>query len=113
MRVRDIWSVAALALCALLLGGCETTLSSAPPVTASFIRAGAHQDANAHTLAQGRSLFLNRCIQCHALPEVSRFDPPRLTMIVAKMSGRANMNPEQHDAVLKYLLTIRSQETSR
>lgn len=100
---------ALLALCALLLGGCESTLLSAPPITASFIRAGVRENADAPTLAQGRSLFLNRCLQCHALPEVSRFDPPRLTAIVAKMSGRANMNPEQHDAVLKYLLTVRSQ----
>jgi mono/diheme cytochrome c family protein len=109
MRVRDLWGGAGLALLAFLLGGCETTVSSAPPITASFIRAGTRQDADTRTLAQGRSLFLNRCIQCHALPEVSRFDPPRLTAIVAKMSGRANMNPEQHDAVLKYLLTVRSQ----
>jgi hypothetical protein len=29
------------------------------------------------------------------------------------MSGRANMNPEQHNAVLKYLLTVRSQEAAR
>ena len=108
MRVRDIWSVAALALCALLLGGCETTLSSAPPVTASFIRAGARQEADARILVQGRSLFLNRCIQCHALPEVARFDSPRLTAIVGTMSGRANMNAEQHEALLKYLLTVRS-----
>ena len=109
MRARDICGGAALAVCALLLGGCETTLSSAPPITASFIRAGRRQDADARILVQGRSLFLNRCIQCHALPEVSRFDPPRLTAIVAKMSGRANLNPEQHDAVLKYLLTVGSQ----
>jgi hypothetical protein len=42
------------------------------------------------------------------LPKVSEFTPAGLTAIVAKMSGRANMNPEQHDAVLKYLLTVRS-----
>jgi len=109
MKGRDICGCAALALCALLLGGCETPLSSAPPITASFIRAGVHENADGPTLARGRSLFLNRCIQCHALPEVSRFDPPRLTAIVATMSGRANMNAEQHEALLKYLLTVRSQ----
>jgi mono/diheme cytochrome c family protein len=107
MKARDL-SGAVLALCTLLLAGCETTLSSAPPITASFIRAGAHENADARTLSQGRSLFLNRCIQCHALPEVARFDPHRLAAIVATMSGRANLNAEQHDAVLKYLLTVRS-----
>jgi mono/diheme cytochrome c family protein len=113
MNRRAICSCVALVPCAFLLGSCETTSSSAPPITAAFVRAGAHQDADARTLAQGRSLLLNRCIQCHALPEVSKFDPPRLTVVVAKMSGRANMNPEQHDAVLKYLLTVRSQKTPR
>jgi len=108
MNARHICGWGALALCALFLGGCETTLSSAPPVTASFIRAGLREGTDARTLAQGRSLFLNRCIQCHALPEVARFDSPRLTAIVGTMSGRANMNAEQHEALLKYLLTVRS-----
>jgi mono/diheme cytochrome c family protein len=94
---------------AVLFTGCQSSLSSsAPPITASFIRAGVREHGNARTLAQGRALFLNRCIQCHALPEVARFKPPRLTAIVATMSGRANLSPEQHDAVLKYLLTVRS-----
>jgi mono/diheme cytochrome c family protein len=109
MNRRAICGCAALVLCAFLLGSCETGSPSAPPITAAFVRAGARENADARTLAQGRSLLLNRCIQCHALPEVSKYDPPRLTAIVAKMSGRANMNPEQHDAVLKYLLTVRSQ----
>jgi mono/diheme cytochrome c family protein len=72
------------------------------------VRAGVRQKADAPTLAAGRSVYLHRCIQCHALPDVSRFSPPRLTAVVANMSHRANLNPEQHEAVLKYLLTIRS-----
>jgi mono/diheme cytochrome c family protein len=94
---------------AVLFTGCQSNLSSsAPPITASFIRAGIREKGDARTLAQGRAVFLDRCIQCHALPEVARFDAPRLTAIVAKMSGRANLNPAQHEAVLKYLLTVRS-----
>jgi mono/diheme cytochrome c family protein len=110
MNLRRFWSSFVLAPGAVLLGGCESNLSStAPPITASFIQAGVREHGNARTLAQGRALFLNRCIQCHALPEVVRFNAPRLTAIVAKMSGRANLSPEQHEAVLKYLLTVRSQ----
>jgi mono/diheme cytochrome c family protein len=94
---------------AVFFTGCQSNLSSfAPPITTSFIRAGLREKGDARTLAQGRTVFLNRCIQCHALPEVARFKPPRLTSIVATMSGRANLSPEQHDAVLKYLLTVRS-----
>jgi mono/diheme cytochrome c family protein len=98
-----------LVLSAALSAGCQSNLALAPPVSPAFTRAGAHQNADEPTLAQGRVLFLNRCIHCHALPKVARFDASRLTAIVAKMSGRANLSPKQHEAVLKYLLTIRSQ----
>lgn len=91
---------AALAFVAFWFAGCESTSFYAPPV--------ARENADARMLTAGRSLFLNRCIQCHALPEVRKYSAPQLTGIVAKMSGRANLSAEQHDAVLKYLLTIRS-----
>jgi cytochrome c2 len=108
MKRRLFCSLIACAL-AFLAAGCQSNLSScAPPVTASFIRAGLRHNGNSRTLAQGRAVFLNRCIQCHALPNVARFDAPQLKTIVAQMSGRANLNPEQHEAVLKYLLTVRS-----
>ena len=108
--IRRLCSSIALTFGAVLLAGCQSNLSSsAPPITPSLIRAGGRQNADERTLAQGHTLFLNRCIQCHALPEVARFDAPRLTAIVAKMSGRANLSPKQHEAVLKYLLTIRTQ----
>lgn len=109
MKPRDVCGCATLLLSAFLLGSCETGSSSAPPISAAFIRAGVRENADARTLAQGRSLLLNRCIQCHRLPEVAQFDRPHLTAIVAKMSGRANMNTEQHEALLKYLLTVQSQ----
>jgi mono/diheme cytochrome c family protein len=93
----------------LLLAGCQSNLSStAPAVTPSFVRSAMPEKADVPTLNKGRTVFLNRCIQCHALPDAKRFDAPRLTAIVAKMSGRANLSPEQHDAVLKYLLTVRA-----
>jgi len=97
-----------LAAPVLFLAGCETTPAVPPSVTASFLRAGARQHADGATLTEGRRLYLNRCIQCHALPRVEKYDPQRLTLIVGKMAGRANLNEEQHDAVLKYLLTVRS-----
>ena len=98
-----------LVLGGALLAGCQSNLALAPPLSPAFIRAGARRNADERTLTQGRTLFLNRCIQCHALPEAARFDASRLTTIVAKMSGRANLNPAEHKAVLKYLLTVRSQ----
>lgn len=108
MNLGRVCASVVLVLGAALWVGCQSTLALAPPVSPAFVRAGARENADEHTLTQGRTLFLNRCIQCHALPEVARFDTPKLTAIVAKMSGRASLSPKQHEAVLKYLLTARS-----
>jgi mono/diheme cytochrome c family protein len=108
MRKRLILGLVVLGAFGLFLSGCESSPAVAPPITASFLRAGVRQHADGPTLTEGRRLYLNRCIQCHALPQVAKYDPERLTVIVAKMAGRANLSEEQHDAVLKYLLTMRS-----
>jgi mono/diheme cytochrome c family protein len=93
---------------ALLLAGCESTSLNAPPITPSLIRAGTREQADIGMLTEGRSVFLNRCIQCHALPETAKYSPDRLREIVAMMSGRANLSARQREALLKYLLAARS-----
>jgi mono/diheme cytochrome c family protein len=97
---------------AALLAGCETATRQAPPITAPLIQAGKREHADAQKLAEGRALLLNRCIQCHALPETAKYDPPALRKVVATMSNRAGLTTEEHDAVLKYLLTVRSVSAS-
>jgi mono/diheme cytochrome c family protein len=104
--------LAALALpaCVVILASCETTLTSAPPVTAAFVQAGRHEHADAATLEAGRKVFLNRCILCHALPEIARYDRKRIPGIVGWMSKRAQLTSEQKEALTKYLLTVKSQQ---
>jgi hypothetical protein len=108
MPVRRIYLLIALGFCAMLLPGCETTVTNAPPITAPLIRAGVRQQADARVLAEGRSTLLNSCIQCHAVPDVAKFSPDRLRRIVAIMSDRAHLGPEEEEALAKYLLTVRS-----
>ena len=108
MNNRNLLAIAALGVCALFLNACGSTASLAPPVTPALVKAASREKADAPTLTAGRSIFVSRCIQCHALQDVSRFDGPRLTAIVGMMSRRANLNPAQHDALLKYLQTVRS-----
>lgn len=98
--------------CAVVLASCETSLKSAPPVTAAFVVAGRQEKADAATLEAGRIVFLNRCITCHALPDVTRQDSDRIPRIVGWMSARARLTPEQHEALVKYLLTVKSQSRS-
>jgi mono/diheme cytochrome c family protein len=99
----------ALLAVGLVFASCQSNPAAAPPVTQAFIRAGLRANANGETLAEGRRLFLNRCILCHALPEISRYDQERLPGIVGWMSDRAHLSREQQDAVAKYLVTARSQ----
>jgi mono/diheme cytochrome c family protein len=76
-------------------------------VTAAFVQAGVRQNADAPTLERGRKIFLNRCIVCHALPDVAHYDPPRIPRFVGWMSHRAHLTPEGKEALTKYLLTVR------
>lgn len=94
---------------AVVLASCETSLKSAPPVTAAFIRAGRQENVDGRTLEAGRKVFLNRCIACHALPDVTKRDAARIPRVVGWMSSRAHLTSEQHEALVKYLLTVRSQ----
>jgi len=100
----------ALPAFAAILASCETSLKSAPPVTAAFIRASRQEKVDAQTLESGRKLFLNRCIQCHALPEVARYDSTRIPRIVGWMSHRAHLNAAEREALVKYLLAVKSEK---
>ena len=103
--MKPLLTAFALSTSALLLSGCETNLRSAPPVTAAFV--GVKGDER--TLSEGRKVFVNRCITCHALPDVAQYDSARIPRIVEWMSGRARLTPQQHDALVTYLLAIKSQ----
>ena len=98
-----------LILSGFVVAGCQSNPRSAPPITQSLIRAGLPEKADAPTLAEGRKVFLNRCILCHALPDIARYNSARLPGIVGWMSGRAHLTTEQHDALVKYLLAVKSQ----
>jgi hypothetical protein len=98
-----------LILSGSVVAGCQSNLPSVPPITESLIRAGGREKADGPTLTKGRKAFVNRCILCHALPDISRYDSARLPGIVGWMSGRAHLTTEQHEALVKYLLAVKSQ----
>jgi hypothetical protein len=101
--------VVILILSGFVLAGCQSNAPSGPPITESLIRAGFREKADGKTLAEGRKVFVSRCILCHALPDIARYNSARLPGIVSWMSGRAHLTPEQKEALTKYLLTVRSQ----
>jgi cytochrome c5 len=90
------------------IAGSGTTSATAPPITPPMIRTGARQHVDAASLTSGRSLFLNRCAHCHMLPAVGKESPENWPRIVAKMSKRSGLKPEQSKSVLGYILAAQA-----
>ena len=107
--MKPLLGLIALPVCALLLAGCETNSKLAPPVNTAFLRASHRKDSDTLALEAGRTIFVNRCIACHALPKVAAHDAERIPRIVGVMSKRAHLTPEQRDQLTKYLLAVRAQ----
>jgi mono/diheme cytochrome c family protein len=105
--LKRILSVIAAGIAATLLGSCETGSSPAPRITPGMIPAGAMRSAAAIQLTQGRSLFLTRCVACHALPAIGDHPTQEWPRIVNEMAGRSELKRTERDAVLAYILAVR------
>jgi cytochrome c2 len=81
----------------------------APPVNAAFLRASHRKESDTRALEAGRTIFVNRCIACHALPKVAAHDAGRIPRIVGVMSNRAHLTVEQKELLTKYILAVRAQ----
>jgi mono/diheme cytochrome c family protein len=107
MKLRKVTRLAAVTLVVFGAVGFGSTSFSALPAPSPQIELTPQQLQDS-VVAAGRSLYLNNCNRCHVLPDVRPYDAPRLTAIVDKMSRKAQLTTEQHDAVLKYLQSIRA-----
>lgn len=90
---------ALLLSCALLLAGCASLETVAPPVATL----AAHGKDTA-SLAGGRRIYLENCTQCHAPEAVRKFSAARWPGIIADMGARSHLTAAQHRAVLDYVL---------
>jgi len=100
--------LAAAMICLVDLNSCETTSFAPPPVTAELARAGIGQHGDIATLREGRTLFVSRCIECHTLPLVSSHSAQEWPRLIDEMAGRANLKPTEREAVLAYILAVRT-----
>ena len=110
-------------LCAVLvwaLTACEWTSRFAPPpVTAQMARTSTAQSAarparsgeyvDLATLNEGRTLFVSRCIECHTLPPFWHYSAKDWPGIVDSMAHRANLQRNERDAIVAYVLAARGQ----
>lgn len=74
---------------------------TAPPVTAAFLTAVGAGDPKA--LAEGHSLYTNRCTECHDLELLDSKTASGWERAVAGMSRRAGLNAAQQARILEYI----------
>ena len=74
---------------------------TSPPVNAAFLTAAGGGDAR--LLAEGHSLYTNRCTECHDLELVDSRSMSGWQQTVAGMSRRAGVNAEQQTRILDYM----------
>jgi mono/diheme cytochrome c family protein len=104
MRKLAIWIVGSI--CLVDLSGCGTTSFAPPPITAEWSVKSGHTDLA--MLREGRALFVHRCIECHTLPAFWRYSTEDWPKIVDSMSHRANLKHSERDAVVAYILAVRT-----
>jgi mono/diheme cytochrome c family protein len=95
-------------ICILGSFGCQSSVSPAP-MTHEVVRAGARAHINEQTLREGRALFVSRCIECHTLPVVSRYDPVAWPWLVDDMAERSSSKPAEREALVAYILAVCAQ----
>jgi hypothetical protein len=74
---------------------------TAPPVTSAFMTAAGGGDQNA--LAEGHSLYTNRCTECHDLELVDSRTKDSWEKMVSSMSRRAGLTDAQQSRILDYI----------
>lgn len=94
-------------LIAGLLSGCGGT--SGPPTVSPAMIAASRGHADLQVLAAGRKVFVNRCIECHVLPAINEHSASAWPPIIAKMSARADLTPNERDALVSYILAARAE----
>src|SRR5205823_11268098 len=92
-----------------LLAGCELPNHAPPVVTPQMAGARKGQHRELTTLREGRTLFAYRCIECHTLPVIWHYNTDDWPEIVDSMSHRASLKPAERDAIVAYILAVRTQ----
>jgi mono/diheme cytochrome c family protein len=85
---------AALAV-ALALAACGS-----PPSPTSATQTSAAQSGG-----RGQTLFLEKCNQCHAHPEKTKYSAAQWKRILVEMGRRAGLSPNEREDVQQYILS--------
>jgi len=101
-------SLSFLVVVACLLA-CQS-INYVPPVTPQIEAATSGRHVDVATLRKGRTLLVHRCIECHTLPPLWHYKIEDWPRIVDSMSHRASLRSADRDAIVAYILAVRSQK---
>ncbi|MBL7933984.1 MAG: cytochrome c [Bacteroidia bacterium] len=65
-------------------------------------------DANRAELEKGHSVYTGACTKCHGAKDVTTYTEPKLLEIVEVMSKKANITPEEKQALVRFAVGVRS-----
>ena len=105
--VSEMKKVSIFLVLTCLLLGCGLT-NYIPPVTSQMATARKGQHVDLAMLREGRTLFAHRCIECHTLPVLWHYSTQDWPEIVNSMSHRASLKPADREAIVAYILAVRS-----
>ena len=91
------------------LAACES-INYVPPATPQIAGATKGRPVDVALLRKGRTLLVHRCIECHTLPPLWHYKIEDWPEIVNSMSHRASLKPADRDAIVAYILAVRSQK---
>ena len=95
-----------LVLLACLMA-CES-VNYVPLVTPQMAVATKGRRADVATLRDGRTLLVHRCIECHTLPPLWHYAVEDWPSIINSMAHRASLKPAERNAIVAYILAVRS-----
>ena len=96
----------------VLMTGCGGQI---PLVTPELVAAAQARwpTSTAESLARGRDVLTTSCARCHRAPIPSDHTEAEWTYYLHEMGARAQLQPEQADALQKFLFTARGTVPSK
>ena len=74
-----------------------------PEVSPALISNARPDHIDAQQLQNGRRLFVSRCLECHTLPRVTKYNREQWPHLVSRMAARANLSAADQKAITLYL----------
>jgi hypothetical protein len=113
---RGLLRIALLVAVGLVMGGCYPKVAPPPGAVSASGAASASTrwpGVTADALAHGREVFLANCNACHGYPDLTAIADDRWPGILEKMAKKANLGPDDRDAILHFVLASRSEQGAR